>query len=141
MKIGSNQTPGPLSRANQELAGGTQGKLKNAIPAASGKENQGPDSAGQPIDTLHLSGLSGLNGERVGYDSQELRDQLAAVRNLTKDQPTEAVASGEIDKVRLDAIRQLVESGFYERDEIKQQIADKLADEFTGHYPEQGDKQ
>lgn len=134
MKIGPNHDPGPLSRANQELAGGTQGKPEKTDPAASGKGNPGPDPTEQPKDMLDLSGVSGLSSQRIGYDSQELRDRLASARNRTKDQPTDAVASsGGIDSARLDTIRRLVESGFYERSEVKQQVADKLADEFIGH--------
>lgn len=132
MKIGSNQDPGPLSRANQELAAGAQGKPQKTDPAASGKGNPGPGPAEQPKDTLHLSGLSELSIERAGYDSQELRDRLVSVRNLSKDQPPDEVASRELDGARLDTIRQLVESGFYEHKEVKKQIAGKLADEFIG---------
>ena len=139
MEIGPNQDPGPLSHANRKLAKGAQKKPENGDPTAGAKGNSKPDPTGQPKDTLHLSGLTGVSSERIGYDSQELRDRLAAARNRSKDQPIDALASGEIDSARLDTIRQLVESGFYERDEVKQQIADKLADEFIGQHPEQGD--
>ena len=139
MKIGPNHDSGALNRPNQESAKLTQGKPECADPAAGGKENPGPVPIKQPTDTLHLSGLSGPSSERVGYDSHELRDRLAVARSQSKDRLTDIEGSGETDSVRLDTIRQLIESGFYEREEVKQQIAGKLADEFIGGDPDQGD--
>ena len=141
MKIGPNHEPGPLPRQDQESAKRTQGKTENGDQMAGAKGNPKLDSTQQPKDTLHLSAHSPSSIERVGYDSQELRDRLIAARSLSEETPIDVDSSGEIDSAKLDIIRQFIESGFYDRDEVTQQIADKLADEFIGAYPEQGDRQ
>lgn len=132
MKIGPNHESAPLNRPDQESAKRTQEKSEQGNSKLGASGNLEPQPVEQPKDTLHLSGLSGPSSERIGYDSQELRDQLAAARMLREEQPVDVGASGKLDKIKLDEIRQLVQSGFYESEEVRQQIADKLTDEFIG---------
>ena len=139
MKIGPNQDAVPLNRPDQVSAERAKEKPGKSNPLESANEKPGVDQTKQKADTLHLSGHTGASSERTGYDSHELRDQLAAARNLSKESQVDTKASGEIDSTKLDTIRQLVQTGFYDSKEVKQQIADKLADEFIGGNPDQGD--
>ena len=139
MKIGPNQDAVPLNKADQGQAERTKEKPGETNSTASANGKSGADQVKPKTDSLHLSGHTLQGGELTGYDSHELRDQLAAARNLSKESQVDTKESGEIDSTKLDTIRQLVQSGFYDSKEVKLQIADKLADEIISDNPDKGD--
>ena len=149
MKIGpyhESQVPGRPGQAPSGQPGKTQeaGDLEKS-PAQS---RSSADQARSRQDNVQLSGAGGaVDPEpcgRIGYDRERLRDRRVAHR-ATDGYRVEAAQNDsggrQLDKARLETIRHRMESGFYEQPDVREKIADRLAEKLTDIGEEQGDSE
>ncbi len=149
MKIGpyhESQVPGRPSQAPSGQPGKTQepGDLekKSTQSKSSAIEVRGRQ------DTVQLSGAGGaVDPEpygRIEYDSDRLGDRRVAHR-ATDGYRVEAAPNGSggrrLDKARLETIRHRMESGFYEQADVREKIADRLAEKLTDIGEEHGESE
>ncbi len=139
MKIGpyhASQVPGRPSQAPSGQPGKTQeaGDLGKS-PAQS---RSSADQVRNPEDIVQLSGAGGaVDPEpygRIDYNSDKLRDRfaVAAKKGNRPDAPEGALTTRQSDDGRLERVRRRIETGFYERPDVKEAIASRLAGELSG---------
>ncbi|MDH3892640.1 MAG: hypothetical protein OEV49_16365 [candidate division Zixibacteria bacterium] len=139
MKIGPSQDQPALNEPIKKAVDNARESSGGTSAEEQSKETRSPNQAGLTEDTVQLSKAQGTQIDPVGYDSQELRDQLAAARARGNDQVSTTGAKKEAASTKLEAVRQRIDSGFYFSKEVKEKIADILAAEFIGKLPEQED--
>jgi hypothetical protein len=127
MKIG----PYNQNQVVNQPAGQPPGAQKKAAPDGS-REQAAPASPGgtraRPSqDSVQLSGADGAH--RLTLYSRAGRSPVRVV------EASQQTAGSE----KLDRVRRRIESGFYDRPEVKQEIADRLAEEVTEHDYESGE--
>jgi len=129
MKIGPYHENRALSRP-----AGQPPKAPKDSPPEKSREQTAPVSPGggqsRPSqDIVQLSGAEGAH--RLELYSRPRHDIVRAADDDTASQP--------IDKEKLERVRQRIESGYYDRPEVRGKTAERLADELTEPEREQGE--
>ncbi len=147
MKIGpyhESQVPG---RPSQAPSGQPETTQEAGDPGKSpAQPNSSADQVRNPEDIVQLSGAGGaVNREpygRIEYDNDGLRHRRIAHRatNGYGVEGAENDSGGrQLGKARLETIRHRMGSGFYELSDVREKIADRLAEKLTDTGGEQGD--
>lgn len=130
MRIGRDNDGQVMGRLEQALKRPVEQNPRGAV------QKEGPldvtESPGQPIrDTVELSSI-----ERAGQELFAAYD----VRRQEGPQATEkARTTAPSDETKLEKVRHRIDSGFYDRADVKERIAHRLADELAGDSTELGE--
>ncbi len=131
MKIGPNHDPRSIIRPDEKNVEFTQRRQGPRELARPNEGHGGPEPKKQPEDSVYLSRATEPNENGAGYDSRELRDGLAA-QSPASGGKAEASGRKEIDLDRIEKIRNLIEIGFYDHEDVREWIVERLTDEFLG---------